>query len=44
MVMKYINFSKWILILASLFFLHLTSAIASDQQLVADTLVTFHVA
>lgn len=42
--MKNINCFKLLLFLANLLLLFLTTAIASDQQSVADAQVTFHVA
>ena len=42
--MKYINFPKFVLILANISLLCITVAIASDQQLAADAEVTFQVA
>ena len=44
MIMKFINLSKIILILAGLLLLHSTIAMASDQQSVGDAEVTFQVA
>jgi hypothetical protein len=42
--MKNINFIKFVLILVSLLFLHLATAIVSAQQPAADAQVAFHVA
>ena len=42
--MKYKNILQFILILANILLLFFATAIASDQQPVADSQITFHVA